>query len=635
MQGIGKILLAFLLLVMVATATLLLLASQVKIAGEETTPSGIRRNTSHYVTMRDGTRLAVDVWLPTDYRGGERLPVLMRSTRYWRAVQPRLPLRLRVLLHLQSRDALFAAQDRYFSERRFVVVLADVRGSGASEGELDAQYSPEEIGDQGELAGWAAAQPWSNGRVGTYGTSYEGETAELAAAGGNQAVRAVAPLFNDFDTMLGFARPGGILDRGAIEPWSQWMYALDRNDLCGLADVTGWRCWMRRPLAGGVKHADEDGNGRQLAAILAHRSNPRVAASLATRVYRDDKFASGEGPFDPALTEPYGLRKEIEASHVPMMVWCGWLDSGTADGALNRYRNLSNPQVVMLGPYTHGGGHGTDQFLGNFDPPDPSQKEQWRMEADFFDGILRVPAPAKIDAHIDYFTMGEGAWHRTTVWPPTALKTERMYFAADHKLEDSAPANEYGIDGYRVDFNATSGEHSRWLTQLGGGYVNYGNLADEDAKLLSYTGEPLKSDTEITGSPALTLEIASSARDGAVHAYLEDVAPDGRVTYLTEGVFRLINRKPAALPLPYEPLGPRHSYLRGDAMALTPGQPERIEMGMFATSVLLRKGHRIRVSLAGADRDNFEAIAADEQPQWAVYRERQLQSFIELPLEPR
>jgi putative CocE/NonD family hydrolase len=634
-QWFGKTLPAILMLAALSLAALLFLASRVKLAGEETTPSGLRRNFSHYVAMRDRTRIAVDVWLPADYHAGERLPVLMRSTRCWRAVQPRLQLRLRVLLHLQQRNALFSQRDQYLSQRRFVLVISDMRGSGASEGDLLTQYSQAGIADLGDLAGWASAQPWSNGRVGSYGISYEGDTAEMTAVTENPAVRAEVPLNDDFDTMLGFARPGGILDDGAIDPWSQWMYALDRNDLCALADATGWRCWLRRMFSGGVKHTDEDSDGRQLTAILAHRNNPPVTQSLDSREFRDDEFPSEKGPFDPALTEPYGLRKQIEASHVPMMVWCSWMDAGTADGALNRFRNSSNPQVTVIGAYTHGGGHGADPLLGNFDPPNPPQKEQMRIQADFLDGLLRSPMPVKVDSHIEYYTMGERAWHTTTVWPPAGLNAQRFYIAADHRLDRTAPSGENAADSYRVEYSATSGEHSRWLTQLGGGYVNYGNRAGEDAKLLTYTSDPLPSDTEITGTPVLTLKVASSAKDGAVHAYLEDVAPDGSVTYLTEGVFRLINRKIVTTPLPYEPLGPRHSYLRSDAMPMVPGKPEHVEMGMFATSVLLRKGHRIRLALAGADRDNFELISAEEHPLWTAYRDRQLESFLELPMKIR
>lgn len=629
-----RISLAIVALATLTAGILLLLAAHVKLTGEETTPSGLRRNYSLYVKMRDGTRLAVDVWLPADYRAGERLPVLMRSTRYWRALQPRLGLRLRVLLHLAP-NALFDAQDKYLSQRRFVVVLSDMRGSGASEGERYAEYSPDEIADLGDLAAWAASQTWSNGRIGTYGNSYEGNTAELTAVTGNPAVRAVAPLYDDFDTMLGLARPGGVYDRGMMDLWSQWTSALDRNVLCGIANPTGWRCWLRRLLFRSVKRTDEDRDGRQLAAILSHRNNPLLVQSLGSTEFRDDMFTTGKGPMNLAQITPFGLRRQIEASHVPMMVWCGWMDAATSDGALNRYRNFSNSQVVVIGAFTHEGIHGTDPLLNNFDPPNPTQEEQWRVQADFFNGILRREVPARVDSHIDYYTMGEGLWHSTTVWPPAGLQTWRLYFAADRRLDSTAPNLESAADSYRVDFSATSGKHSRWLTQLGGRYVDYGDRAGEDAKLLTYTGDPLPSDVEITGTPVLSLELASSARDGAVHVYLEDVAPDGLVTYLTEGILRLINRNTTQTPLPYEPLGPRHSYLRSDATPMAPDQPERVQIGMFATSILLRRNHRIRVALAGADRDNFEQVPADDPPRWTVFRNRNQPSFIELPMKLR
>jgi hypothetical protein len=353
--------------------------------------------------------------------------------------------------------------------------------------------------------------------------------------------------------------------------------------------------------------------------------------SFVSAEYRDDLIATSRGPIIQAQVTPYGLRGQIEASNVPMMVWCGWMDAGTSDGALNRYRNFSNSQILVLGAFTHGGTHGTDPFPGNFDPPNPSPEDQLRIQADFFDETLRPLTPVKIDRQIDYYTLGEGAWHSTANWPPADLRTKRLYFAADHRLDEAAPRNRTSSDSYNVDFSATSGVHTRWLTQLDGGYVNYGDREGEDAKLLTYTSDLLQSDTEITGSPVLSLELATSARDGAVHAYLEDVAPDGRVTYLTEGVFRLINRIRTNAPLPYEPLGPRHSYLRSDAVLMTAMRPERVEFEMFATSVLLRKGHRIRVALAGADRDNFALIPADIPPRWTVYRSRERLSFIEFP----
>jgi uncharacterized protein len=76
--------------------------------------------------------------------------------------------------------------------------------------------------------------------------------------------------------------------------------------------------------------------------------------------------------------------------------------------------------------------------------------------------------------------------------------------------------------------------HSVW--QDGGHDVIYSDRSEEDKRLLIYTGSPLERDTEITGSPIVTLVLSSSHSDGALHVYLEDVALDGRVTYITEGI---------------------------------------------------------------------------------------------------
>lgn len=631
---LGRSVLVFICLLILTAPALWLLSTRVKIAGEESTPSGLRRNVSHYVTMRDGTRLAVDVWLPADYQSGERLPVLMRSTRYWRALQPGRGFRMMVLLGRIKPDAFIAPQDKYFSKRRFILVLSDMRGSGASEGTRYSEYSPDEIADLGDLASWSAAQPWSNGRVGAYGVSYEGNTAELAAVPGNPAIRAVAPLYDDFDTMLGLERPGGVYDFGMMDGWSDMVFAMDQNDICTLEKAIGWHCRVLRLMVNGVKRVDEDRFGRGLAKIVKRRNNPRLAASLSATEFRDDTFQTSKGSMGLAQITPYGLRREIEASKVAMMPWTGWTDAATTDGVLARYRTFSNPQVVVIGAFTHGGGHGTDPFLPAFDPPNPPVEEQHRMQADFFDKLLRDTPPAEIHSHIDYYTIGEGKWHSTTVWPPAGFQTQRLYFAPGHQLANAAPSARIANDTYHVDFSTSSGQHSRWLTQLGGGIVDYGDRAEEDQKLLTYTSEPLSADVEITGSPVLTLNLSSTAPDGAIHAYLEDVAPGGRVTYLTEGVFRPLHRKLATGALPYEPLGPRHSFMRADAVPMEPGDAEQIQFSLFATSLLLRKGHRVRIALAGADRDNFERLPKNTPPEWTVFRDTRMQSYLELPEKP-
>lgn len=186
-----------------------------------------------------------------------------------------------------------------------------------------------------------------------------------------------------------------------------------------------------------------------------------------------------------------------------------------------------------------------------------------------------------------------------------------------------------------MDFSTTTGANNRWKTQLGGLDVIYPDRAEEDKKLLTYTSAPLASDVEITGSPVMTLAIASTTIDGAVFVYLEDVAPDGRVTYVDEGIFRTINRKITRKPLYYVPLGPAHSYLRSDAEPMAVGQSAEIAFSMFPTSVLFHKGHRIRLALAGADVSMFERLPANATPAWTVYREKRRASFFEVPARTR
>jgi hypothetical protein len=255
------------------------------------------------------------------------------------------------------------------------------------------------------------------------------------------------------------------------------------------------------------------------------------------------------------------------------------------------------------------------------------------MEADFFDETLRNQVPSKIESSIQYYTMGKQAWHTTAVWPPRGLQTETLYFKDSHALKPSPPAARIGSDSYTADYSVSSGMQSRWYTQIAGGDVVYPNRSTEDKRLLTYTTDQLQNDLEITGSPVLTLAMSSTESDGAVHAYLEDVAPTGRVTYLDEGVFRLIDRKEVdPRRLPYPPLGPAHSFFRKDAEPMKVGEIEVIRFALLPTSLLLRKGHSIRIALAGTDAGLFQRYPATGIPVWTVYREAGRPSFVELPV---
>ena len=140
---------------------------------------------------------------------------------------------------------------------------------------------------------------------------------------------------------------------------------------------------------------------------------------------------------------------------------------------------------------------------------------------------------------------------------------------------------------------------------------------------------------EIAGSPVITLYVASTTPDAAFHVYLEDVAPDGRVTYITEGMLRAVNRQVSNAEPPYVQFGPYHTLAHADAMPLVPGQISEISFNLYATSVLIQQGHRIRIAVAGADASMISRYPAEGTPTFTVQRNQVYASCIVLPMKAR
>jgi putative CocE/NonD family hydrolase len=199
---------------------------------------------SHYLTMRDGTQIAVDVLLPFDLEPGMRLPVVLTMTRYWRSFelrgsepQKRAPI--------APRESL--ADDLVL--RGFAMIVVDARGSGASTGVSRHPWTTEEIADYGQVADWAVAQPWCNGNIGAVGNSYEGTTALLLTTTGKQAVKGVVPQQFEFDVYADIAFPGGIFNAAFIDAWSMgsclWYTGSARSSRKTFSKLKGAEKWNR------------------------------------------------------------------------------------------------------------------------------------------------------------------------------------------------------------------------------------------------------------------------------------------------------------------------------------------------------------------------------------------------------
>jgi hypothetical protein len=173
---------------------------------------------------------------------------------------------------------------------------------------------------------------------------------------------------------------------------------------------------------------------------------------------------------------------------------------------------------------------------------------------------------------------------------------------------------------------------SHYMHQVGVWVMDVANFHDNEylAAIIGFIAIFLA--INITGSIIVNLQVASSETDGAFFAYLEDVAPNGDVTYITEGMLRAIHRKISEDPEPYVLLGPNHSFKRKDAAQLISGEITDISFKLFATSVQIKKGHSIRISLAGADQSIFTRFPKEGSPIWKVYRNSSHISSVTFPI---
>lgn len=573
---------------------------------------------SHYHTMRDGVQIALDVMTPADLPPGTRLPTLLIMARYWRSMELRMPS--------PPNKAPIGPREQtvdYFVPRGFAVVVVDGRGTGASHGVSRHPWSEEELADYGEIAAWIVAQPWSNGRIGAYGISYEGATAQRLLAVGGAAVRGVIPQEIEFDVYPDVALPGGVFNLAFIRAWSESNQKLDNSQPSSLFP------WLVRPLVKGVRPVDADRADRaQLRqAIADHQANTDVYQAMTHVTYRDDPFGDTGVTLDDFSV--FAHSEAIERSGAPIFTWGSWLDGAAAEAALRNFNSYSNPQICVIGAWKHEmTAHGSP-YQRPKAAPNPGKMDQWAAMAQFFQETLVAERPLS-GKTLFYYTLGAETWRQTGSFPLPDTEMQTWYFQAGGGLSPEPPAVA-GTDTYTVNFAATTGKTNRWHTQMARPLI-YPNRAKEDGRLLTYTSAPLPKDMEITGYPILTLHVAANVPDAAFFAYLEEVDEKGVVRYLTEGQLRAIHRRLADEPAPYRTGMPYRSFKRADAAPLPPGEMVELTFGLLPISALIRRGRRLRLALAGADADTFARIPAQGGVAWQVGRGQPYASAIQLPV---
>jgi putative CocE/NonD family hydrolase len=578
---------------------------------------------SFYLPMRDGVHLAVELHLPVGLGIKDKIPALLMQTRYWRASQLRLPFRW--FLKPEQLNPSYQEFKPFFTGQGYALVEVDVRGTGASFGACPHPWHHETIQDSYEIVAWIVSQPWSNGKVGGVGISYLGTTAEMLPLCGHPAVKAIIPMFNHPDAYLDIAFPGGIFNDRFIRAWGLMDYKLDNNKIpieFGL---------LAQFMVKGVKPVDRDPE-KLPAAIMEHAENGNVYHTARAITCRDDIHPSLKVTTEDISAQSHW--PELEKTGVAICGWGSWMDAGTADAVLRRFLNLDNACLGVIGAWEHGGQLNASPYRSsNKLPSDPPLKRQWMEIVRFFDACLKdIQNSPNNQKRLHYYTMGEEKWKTTATWPPEGTKSLRWFLSPGGQLSQTWIDGEQA-DQFPVDYKATTGAHNRWW-ELGGilmKSVRYPHRAEAHRHMLTYLSPPLDQDMEITGYPVVRLFVTSSDTDGAFFVYLEDVAESGKVTYLTEGIFRALHRKVLPSPADYCIQVPYHSFRKEDAQPLVPGKVAELHFGMLPTSVLVRRGHRLRLGIAGHDQGTFIRIPEQATPLVQVLYGGDHASYIEFP----
>lgn len=530
---------------------------------------------SQYVAARDGTKLAVDIFRPT--RDGKLAdqpwPVLFMHTPYNRR---------------NYRDGLTAAnypgQALQLVKYGYVVAVADFRGLFASFGVNGAYNRGEWLDpaywDAYDIIEWLAKQPWSNGKVGMWGCSATGGSQMQAATSMPPSLKAVFPMSCEFD-VLPFGVPGGVvrdLNRNPPTPHGE-IPVRDRDAAAVDADTTGAM----------LKAASEQHRG--------NREDPGVIP------FRDSE--------SPTLgvnwwqkSSPHAYLDRINKSGIAMYAAANWDEASTKYGAFFTFNNVDNPVKLIVGPQTHCNWAAIRKENG-FDIVVEEHRffDHWLKGID--NGVMREPP-------LYYYTYNAPPgheWNAAPSWPLPNEKRTKFYFDAAQSLAAAAPKAPDGKDEIAIAYG-----------------IKPENRAD---KALTYLTPPLRADVQITGHPVVNLWVSSTATDGDFFVYLEDVAPDGKVTaYNMDGRLRASHRK--LHEAPYDNLGlPWHRSEAQDITPLKAGEPAELVFDLYPISYVFKAGHQIRVTVAFAE-PGTRAVAP--APVVTVYRGAQHSSSITLPV---
>jgi len=508
------------------------------------------------VPMRDGVQLRADILRPA---GSGRFPTLVYRTPY-------------------SKDAALKEYTTFSRalERGYAVVVQDVRGRYASDG----NFRPyEREGRDGyDTIEWAARQPWSNGRVGTFGLSYPGAVQWLAAVENPPHLEAMVPAMT-FSTPQNFFFAWGIPDLSWIG-WIWWNIAPDTRARQGLDGPA-----TRQEVAASWAAGEE----RMLRTLpLNALADLRDVAPY----YYDWLRHPPEDPFWNFAE----LRGKYSRTRAAVLNLSGWHDDNYGpEGAITNFLGLVQARggqpldtSLLMGPWVHGVGSTARTKAGDLDFGPDAAIDYDEVVLDWMDRYLRGDKNAPAAEPVRYFVMGANRWKTASSWPPAGH--EEVYYLSPGTnsrgaLASARPTVEASSTSFRsnpddpvVNPYGSAGAH------------DYQSLAERN-DVLTFDSPPLPSDLEVAGPVRARMFISCDCRDTDLWVRLLNVAPDGRA-------YNVMSPGLDAVRASYRDLS------RGRQL-LDPGTIYEIRLDHLVTANVFQKGHRIRVQVSSTFFPNF------------------------------
>jgi len=398
-----------------------------------------------------------------------------------------------------------------------VATLAvDCRGCCHSEGTFEP-WEGRLVDDADDLLKWISAQPWSNGKVVTVGGSYPGNTQLACLRSGNPALVACAPSVITFDPYSILYAPGGILIPEFFRSWHT-----------GLASQASWDELARHP----------DRNS----GYWNERCDLRNLASAKGRA----------------------------------LYQAGWFDMLGVD-TFESFSLMPSGSFLRVGPWSHG--------VNTFDTPEVDYSKvagasvTEDMENEFLRSALegRESEAAKLPGKFQIFVMGANVWRYENEWPLARTVYRKLFFDDGFALSFDAPNGVSGEDSF--GYNPENP-----VPTVGGRVIHHGGQysqaqVESRRDVLTYTGETLEEDLEVTGVVRASIVAKSSAQVADVAVKLVDVYPDGTPYNVIDSICR-------------------GSFAAESATCL--------DFRVDITSYVFKKGHKLRVEIAGSNSPHYE-----------------------------